>query len=664
MTEQPSSGTAEDKAALSPGEPRLIPDLNRSNTTTGNQNGLQAGVVNGNVNFLNGTGSAPDLVLRRATAAEIDDVRKQFVEPPGFRDALRLLSEHRVVVLWGRGSGRTFAARRLLIDAGCTAVIEMNRDRALRTADVPDLKHDEGYIWDLGDSGDAPFTDWEFSDLAALVRSYCSRMVIILHRRVQLVGDAQNVAVQLTPPSAVEVALATIRRLRPEAAEPPSTLLKSEFAEELAEDDRPERAARAARLAIRVARGELDAPTALTELREDVRNAVTQWFSKQNGIEIPKALAVALLENQPFEEVMRHGRDLDQRIRTAEIPEDKKLRPRRVFATSKEALLRDILAESTIRDHPRHEGMQEETVRFERQDWAKAVFRHVWNEFPSAREVLIDWMSDPVLLGRFGDATRRTLCAIIAEVPAHDPLGIVDHLATRPVMAQRVLAARMLEHLADHHDLQHLVKQTLEEWAKRGTPYRKWTAAIAYSSPFGRRDIENALRQLTRIGRTDRSSPQNAVVAGMLAMLRDKEHRERVLNEVVLWTDGRHRRNGLHTVSLSLGMWITGIFPSNLDSHEFAEKYPVQVRKLVKRVLHDPEFGPAALSHLAELAACARWDEESATALLHLAMLTASDLRWLPRQSTVAALVRTHPTLRSQILRIFSAARRAQRARR
>ncbi|HEX6342068.1 hypothetical protein [Umezawaea sp.] len=663
MTEQPSTGAVEDKSALAPDELRYIPELDRSNTTNGNQYGLQAGMVAGNVIIASGGWSVPELMLRRATAEEVDEVRGQFVPPLEMNAARRLLHEHHVVVLWGRGTGRSFTARRLLVDSGCDAVIEMNPDRTPRSVGGSDLKRGEGYLWDLSGSGGSPFADWEFGGLAARARATGCWVVVVLDNRAQVLGGAQDVAVRLTPPSAVEVALATIRYRRPDASEQPSTLLKSEFADALTDEDPPEKAVRAAVLALRVARGELDVASALAELKEDVGNAVAQWFGTRNGIEVPKAVAVALLENQPFEEVMGFGVDLDERIRRAELPEEGKFRPRRVFATSKEALLTEIHAVSTVRDHPRHAGLTEETVRFERQDWAAAVFRHVWREFPSAREVLSEWMCAPEMLRRFADATRRTLCAIVADVPAHEPLTMVDRLASRPRVAHRVLAASMLEHLADDHDLLPLVLDTLEEWAERGSPNRQWTAAVVYGSPFGRRDTRKALAQLAKIGRTDRRSPQNAVVAGVLAMLGDRTHREHVLDEVVSWTDGRNRRNGLRTVSLSLGMWITGILPSDLDSREFAEAYPRQVRTLANRVLADPDFGPAALSCLADLALHARWDEGSATALVDLTTMITPDLRWVARRGAVSTLVKTHPAWRRSITRTFQVARKAQRVR-
>lgn len=99
-----------------------------------------------------------------------------------------------------------------------------------------------------------------------------------------------------------------------------------------------------------------------------------------------------MLENQPYDEVVESAIALDLVLRTAEMPEDRRPRPRRLFATSKEQALEAINACVVVRDHPAHRGLREETVRFERQDWAAAVLRHVWPAYPGAQVVLRDWM--------------------------------------------------------------------------------------------------------------------------------------------------------------------------------------------------------------------------------------------------------------------------------
>jgi hypothetical protein len=664
MSESPNTEVDDDKATLSPEELRYIPKLDdggTTNTAHGNHYGLQAGMVGGDVTIYSTGSPLPDLVASRTTVEEIDEVRHQFVPPHGIHPARRTLNDHHVVVLCGRGSGRSFTARRLLVDFGCTTVIDMNRDRALHTVRDSDLQRGEGYIWDGRDSGATPFTDREFSVLVSRAKQADCRVVIILDRKGQAPGSAVGNTVQLTPPAASEVALAAIRWRCPEAAEGPAMVLKSELDEALDDADPPEKATRAAVLAIRVSRGELDARSALDELREDVDGAVARWFALWSGIEIPKAVAVALLEHHPYDEVVPLVLELDEQIRRAELAEDKKLRPRRLFTKSKEELLRDVRAVTVIRDHPKHLGLKEETVRFERQDWASAVLRHVWSEYPVVRAVLRDWMCGTRMLSDFSDATRRALCTIIAQVPAHDPLRMVDWLAGRHRVAQRVLAATTLTHLADDHNLLPLVNQTLEEWADRGAAYRQWTAAVVYGSPFGRRDTHNALVQLAKIGRTSRAVPQNAVVAGVLAMLGDQRHREHVLNTAVSWTNGQNRDNGLRPVSLSLGMWVTGFLWSDLDSREFGKSFPRQVDTLVRRVLADKEFGAIALSRLSDLADIAGWDEWSASELVYLATLITPNLRWWSRRRVVTELTDRHPLKRTEIRRSFRTARKVQR---
>lgn len=665
MTEVPNTNEDKRESGSSPDEFRLIPNTSlptTTNTTNGSQYGLQAGAVTGGVTINNGTATMPDLLFSLATADEIEDARLQFVPPGEFHAAQRMVGAHSVAVLCGRGSGRSFTARRLLIDCGIDHVIDLNPDRTMRSVCDIELRPGAGYIWDMGQSGDTPFTERDFDRFAGLTKIAGCKFVLVLDNKAQAPGTVTSYAVTLTPPDPVEVALAIIQRNCPGAAEAPAMVLKSNLAQALNEGDPPGKAALAGRLAIKVSNGELDVPSALADLDDDANTAVARWFKGLGVIEYAKSLAVALLENQPYDEVVRHALELDVQVRRAELPEDKKLRPRRVFDKPKAKLLRDIRAVTVTRDHPKHLGLEEETVRFERQDWAAAVFRHAWSEYPAIHTVLRDWMCGPEMLDRFADATRRALCRIIAEVPAHDPLRLVDHLASRPRMAHRRLAASALEHLADDHNLLPLVRQTLETWADQGTAYRQWTAAIVYGSPFGRRDTPHALVQLAKIGRSNKSLPQNAVVEGVLTMLTDPDHRDHVLDNVVAWSNGQNRYNGLRPVSLSLAMWIIGFFrATELDGIDFGELYRPQVNILVRRVLADPEFSSYAISRLHDLAT-QMWDRRAAIELVRLATLITPDLRWWRRRRIVGSLVAQHPTRRTTIQLAFRAARKAQRA--
>ncbi|GGP41972.1 hypothetical protein [Saccharothrix coeruleofusca] len=644
-------------------EHRLIPTT--ANTAHGGVSGAQVGTVTGNITIHNGVASQPDLRVLRATDDEINEVRHHF-EPPGhFRDAGRALIDKRVVVLAGPGTGRTYTARRLLVDLGATAVVDANRDRPLGSFQADELRSGEGYVWDATELGERPFTDREFTQCLGVVRSVGCHLVIVVDRRTQAPSAAADHVVTLLAPNALAVAQETIRKLSPDAVEGPTMVLKSDLAPVLADRDPPEKAVRAAALAVRVCLGELTASEALAQLEEDVEDAVAHWLREWSTLEYSFSFAVALLENQPYDEVVTHALALDKKIREAELPEDKKLRPRRVFDSSKEQLLRDVGATTVVRKHPKHDGLREETVRFERQGWAAVVLRRLWREYPMAQEILCEWMCAPAMLGRFREATRRALCAFITEVPAHDPLRVLDNLAARGGVTYKPLIASTLQHLADDHRLAPLVEQALESWTKnKGSPYRQWTAAWVYGSPFGRRDVHHALARLGRIAESTNYAAQNGVVYAVLSMLEDRHLHTAVLDQVVSWTSGRGRRNGLRPVSLALGLWIAG-FPAHrprwLEDLHLEATHPRQVRALANMVMGDDQFGDVAINRLSALAVESRWKPTSAARLVRLAALICDDLSWWGRRATVRRLARCHPTRRTELHRAFRAARRAQR---
>ncbi|MGH3908330.1 MAG: hypothetical protein ACRDTE_29720 [Pseudonocardiaceae bacterium] len=674
-----------DEETSGPADPRehaYIPPAayGTANHTGHDMTGVQAGYVFGGLTYNNNPVpplQLPELVVRRAAADELSQVRREFVRPGRFDQAYQVLSDHRVVVLCGKGTGRTFAGRRLLDDQGVTEVVDLNPDRRLGSINESELLRGEGYLWDASDQGEHPFTVREFHRAATLVRAVGCRLVVVLDNRRQAPTEVSSHTVVLTPPDPLNVAVAVLDHRCPDAGEQAKQVLTCDLDSALAEGDPPQKAERAAHLAVEVAEGKREVADALGALTEDVEHAVAVSFDGWSATEYSMLLAVALLEDHPFDEVAAHATRLDDMIRIAELPKDKTLRPRRIFATPRNKLLDDIRAITVEREHPRHPGLREETVRFTRQDWANAVLRHAWREYHVLHTVLRDWMCRPALLERFGGASERALCTLITGVPAHDPLRLVDHLASRHAVVQRESAARVLKRLADAHDLRPLVEQTLESWVAVGSVHRKWTAALVYGSEFGQRDPNHALVQLSRLGHTPNERVQNAVVRGVLDLLSQPETQGHVLNAVPSWLreSSFDRSDGLRTVALGVAMWVVGFSrdPDSVlvDPVLLAEQYPEQVRILVEAILDDPRFGPLALNHLSQLTWVADlqryrqgyWSvtDESAE-LLRLATLLAPDLRWLPRRRVVAALGEQHPARRTEIRRILRIARKIQRA--
>lgn len=631
------------------------------NTAYGTTHGVNSGYIRGDItqNIVAGASSVePELIDYRRTPDEVDRALRQFVQPDGFQRAGSILARSHVVVLCGPGTGREHAALGLLKSCAVREIMQMSPQRTLKSVRADDLDDRSGYIWVIGDSAERPFSDREFTQCATTMREMGCYLVIVLDRMIQASAAAEHYAVSLAVPDQLEVARSALNYLCPANYEEPAMVLKTHLQAGLETGDPPAQAARAAELAIAVAAGELTADEALRQLKENVETAVARWFRDWDLREYSLALAIAVLENESWDEVVSQARELDESLRLAQLPQDRTLRPRRVFDKSKFQLVQDVNARVDEREHPRYAGLREETVRFVRQGWAAAVLRHVWQEYPSAHSVVHEWLCDLA-----NAPARNALCTIVATVPARDPLRLVNDLARKQSKRHRRLAATALVSLADHHDLLPLVRKTLHTWAVSGSAFEKWTAAAVYCSVFGQREMDEALAQLARIAKAEQRTSQDAVIGGMLSMLRNApDHRERLVDEIVSWAQAKYRRTGLGPVSLSLALWMLG-FTSRADRNLVAlvEPYGAQVNILANRVMDDLEFGSLALDRLSALASAVRLRSERGPELVRLATLIVPDLRWWHRRSKVAQLVELHSWRRNEIRRTFRAARRCER---
>ncbi|GAB2983593.1 hypothetical protein [Saccharothrix stipae] len=623
-----------------PDELRLIPV---TNSADGTFTGIQAGVIHGGVQF--GVDRASKLVVLRATQAEMDDVRRYFEPPDGYTAARRALDARGVVVLTGPGSGRSYTARRLLVDVGAVDVVEANRERALGTFD--NLVADTGYVWDVRESR-GPFDRAEFERVTRLVKSVGCHLVIVLDSVAQAPLEATDHVVQLTAPRAYDVARAELRRRCPAGLDGPLRVLTTDL--ELEEKASPEKAVRAAELAIRVHEG-LDPHEALAKLREHVEQAVERHLAERTDLEFALSFAVALLENQPYDEVMALALSLDEALRAAGHEGGEPLR-HKAFALSKKDLLAAVTASTTVRDHPDYPGLREETIHFTRQGWAGAVLRRLWREYPLAHDALWRWMSDRDMIARFTDAVQRAVITIVTEIPAHEPLQLVDDLARRGAVAHQHLAASVVARLDERY--RDLVSSTVDAWTD-GTAYEQATAVWFSLNLSDARPLRESLRRLELIARSTKWTPRNAVVAAVLGLIQDQGHRTQVLDAVVSWTSNRR----LAQVALPLAMWITGYFPYPLAT-DLATSHPDQMKVLANRVLTDPESRHAALECLTTLSDEAHLKETSAKRLVHLARLLATTFSWMGRRKAVLELSVTSPEARNTLRRAFRVAAQVQ----
>lgn len=647
-------------APLSPNEPRYLPTI--KNTVHGEIYGIQTSEVHGGAHFYGNAKAEPEaeLVARLASPEEISEAEQQFIPPGQFFSALAVLQDDHVVVLCGKGTGRTHAARRMFVhELGLPTFAYLNRARSLDLLRSDELDEGAGYLLDLSATSDRPLNDWTFKHARHVIREVKCRLVILVDHPEQSPAAAAKQSFVLTAPPPVEVAQAALRR-REDVDEALLRVVTEDLAPAL-DGVSPDKAVFAARLAVQMQETDLKLTDALAKLQEESVDAVARWFEKLDIRGHAYSFAVALLENQPYEHVLGRGWELDARIREAGLPADRHLRPRGVLEQPKIALLHDIAATTEIRDHPRIIGQTEETIRFERQDWAPAVFTHVWQQYPAARQILRDWMCDDTS-EEAQDAVVRAICAIVTTVPAREPLALIEHLASEQSLSRRSVAVTTLVRLVEDDRMRGPVEQAMRAWVDEGKAYKLWTVARVYSAPSAPWPLRDVLEMFTEIGKSSKITPQNAVVAGVLPLLLDPDTRGMTLDTVVSWASRKHRGTGLRDVALGLGLWVTGFYQQSRDlSEALSADYPEHVGQLLDLVLDDDVFGPHLIGHLADLAKFARWVPPDATELVRFTRLISPRIGWFWRwQPEVRELCKRHPYLRSQIHRIFRVARRLQ----
>jgi hypothetical protein len=646
------------------------------NKVGGDQTGTQAGVVHGDIkttiNYLKDNQS--ELLARSVNNEELKDIREQFVPPADVDRAAKILRDSHVLVLVGVDCGRTFTGRRLLDDRGCARIVHLNRDRRVGSVQARELKSNDGYLWDLTEQGKRPFTGREFDDLAQIVRATPGcHLVLLLNDVDQMPAGSYPNCVALRAPDAIAVARKTIRRRLAEQDTLAVKVLETDLAE-LLSNAPPYKAVHVADLAIRVADGTLTVEKAKQEISAGVDHAIAEiMVGEWKTIEFTMMLAIAVLEDEPFDEVVRRAKELDDLIRRSELPEDKKLRPRRAFIKPKDELLAAIHARTYERDHPIYPGLKMLTARFERHDWAAAALCRIWQQYHVDRDLLLEWMCG---IG-FTDASVRALCTLITRVPAHNPLHELERLVMKGRWTGWHLAGRTLTVLEDDHGLRPLVERTLTDWVDSDSLRKMCAAAITYGLRFDQADPEDTFAQLGKIGRHQGRSIHIAVGAAMLHLLSKTDHLQLLLRTVVAWADDRRSvrdNDGLRAVGVDVGTYLLRLRPDDdlkdVDTNPamLVADYPDECRRLIKRIIADPIFGPEALTVLHELT---YWypllatDEQArvrAADLLRNARLLVPDLRWWRRSRAVAELCRALPAHRHEIRRIIRYARRVERS--
>jgi hypothetical protein len=630
---------------------KSVPDTtSTANEATGNHHTVvQTGNVGGGVHLYASAGPAePDLVSGGPTPDELAAAGEFFVPRGGFEEAEWRLKRFGAVLLEGNGTGWFIAAVRLLQQVGAKAVAQLNPPRHLNDERAKALKAEVGYVWSARQS----FEEFQFDDIRRAVEKAGGWLVVLVHHSKEVPHALSDRLVRLDAPDPMDVARARVCAEGGPHEDERLRVLEKTFGHVLRPGTSPRKAARAAELAIRQAAGELDEDDAVRQFDEELSSAVRRWFDTERWLtEYVAMVAVSVLEDLPADRVFAEAEKLEQAIREAELPADRKPRPRRVFQFSRNELLTTIDATVKRREHPLYTGLTEETVRFARHDWAPALLCHAWVQYPALQPILADWLVRTSFLKGVA-----ALCTVVLGVPASDPLHFVREFAGNPSVNKRIFAAATLSQLTTHHDRRELVAETLDRWIERDVGvWRKTTAAMVYGLAYGIRSPKESLRQLERLGRTGSPQQQNWVVWAVCQLYGRPANQVTVLQAMCRWVYVADRTEGLRTIALSVGWQLVGIDPDpEFDFPPPEEADRLTVRRLMVamfwHVLRDDVFGARMLQLMLEQAQNARFDPKARARLTALMDMV---LDGGGRRLAIRRLVEHHPRHRRRIRRLF-----------
>ncbi|MGI8335170.1 hypothetical protein ACRYCC_34920 [Actinomadura scrupuli] len=468
---------------------------------------------------------------------------EHFVRPAEFDATLRILTEHRLVLLADvPGAGCTAAAINLLTSAssrsGTCYQIPASAELAAASWEPP--TKEMAYLVDLSDPSDAsPVRAADLGGgwierIAARLRTADSHMVVLTGPADGALADASmHSPCVVSSLGALDLMEVVVRRV---LGRSPSTAERGRLVDQvtagggaalLAEWSEP-------RVAVHLAdalRAGDDLATVVAQLRDSAPR-VRSWFGRQRDpAAMAFALAAAMLEDATYLTVSDAAAELHRLL----VPSPGDVRPPRL--RFRERLGSDprwiVLRVAARRGDP-------ERVRFTDATLREAVLEYAWLHLDGEREALLRWIrrliNDPDFEVRTSTAVSMSLFA------RHDHVHAVRRYL-RPWAADdservRESAAMTMAMLGADPDLTDIVWKELDLWTDEVNPRLRLrtTAAATVGGPLGADRPEHAFRIL-RCGLDDDTWRGLGATADGVGRLIELECDTEALRALVEWSD-------------------------------------------------------------------------------------------------------------------------------
>jgi hypothetical protein len=455
-------------------------------------------------------GQAPGPIAREV----LDELISRYVPVPGYDTLVRRLRNTGLLVLRGApGTGRTMTGLRVLAELA-DAVARFSPEFDMRTLAEDHLEQGSGYLLELvPGAGVPPPTAVHVDRLRDRLAACECYLVVVAAHDIRYADAFRGYIADCPLPEPQDVfhrAAADAAGRRPELEK---VLMRA------AEDllfDAAQTPSEIAWTVAHIASGppELLSAVELTRLQgEALTREVSGWFEPLASIPASSEaddqvrlaafkIALAVLNDTPFDLVAEAGEDLTWRILTARSPRRTPGRP--VFDGHREdyvANSRALLTPGTVKFVDA--SAPASFARYGDDRLPIAVLARVWG-MHNVRAPLMSWLQ-----GLSSD--RRPFVYMRAALAigllsswdfSYTFHELIDPWArsSGEESRRRWVAAVALDEASRNDDVQPVVREILEGWCRKGNFEQRWTGATALGYDLGLSDPAKALKELRKLG--------------------------------------------------------------------------------------------------------------------------------------------------------------------
>jgi hypothetical protein len=513
-----------------------------------------------------GIGEKVGQAVSQVYAADLEKIKEVYVKPACYDDALKILQERHVVILWGRvHMGKWTSALYLLNAQHGETIFELDPAAPIESLDFSGSP-EQGYIIDTFSSENAEkITAFQLGRISAQLKKSGGHLVITVDDRIELQRETLTAYIVIWDaiPDVNSILQAHLRWYAKDTAtiqKVEKIVAQKDVQDAIGASMLPGEVDRIAQILIEAASDKLTIPEALERFSAQTQNQAERWFAEHESLDDRLfMLSTTVFNGASYQTIL----DAEKRLRAC-FPNDDEQKPKAtssIFSSTRTQRIQRMGASLQSGYEDTEFGSSPiDVVELNNPAIQPAILRYVWKEFDHLRDILVIWLNQSVFGAPFD--TRIRAAAAVGELSKHDFSYIRREIllpwATDSNSFVRASAAFALGIPAWESDKAPLVLGLLHHWSTISNWRLCWAAGVAYGSLVGLRFPDAALRDLYHIAKTGDLRLLGVLTQSMRNLFNAgenvPEYRKKVLESLSSWTSGKKEIAGLFGLFIFLNI--------------------------------------------------------------------------------------------------------------